>query len=97
MSCNHHPNMEDVWHISVRSIEMTGTPCTAGKIRWIPQRNNQTLGLGFYEFFLFCEDIGAEPLPVISAGYDPHYLRAADMDEMRGWIDEAAVLPILMD
>lgn len=50
---------------------------------------NQTLGLGFYEFFLFCEDIGAEPLPVISAGYDPHYLRAAGMDEMQEWIDEA--------
>lgn len=50
---------------------------------------NQTLGLGFYEFFLFCEDIGAKPLPVISAGYDPHYLRAADLEHMQEWIDEA--------
>lgn len=29
---------------------------------------HQTLGLGYYEYFLFCEDIGAEPLPVIPAG-----------------------------
>lgn len=50
---------------------------------------NQTLGLGFYEFFQFCEDIGAEPLPVIAAGYDPHSLRSAPLDEMQEWIDEA--------
>ncbi len=50
---------------------------------------NQTFGLGFYEFFLFCEDIGAEPLPVIAAGYDPHYLREAPLDTMQEWIDEA--------
>ena len=28
---------------------------------------HQTLGLGYYEYFIFCEDIGAEPLPVIPA------------------------------
>ncbi len=37
-----------------------------------PQRNlwgyHQTAGLGYYEYFLFCEDIGAEPLPVVAAG-----------------------------
>ncbi len=29
---------------------------------------HQTRGLGFFEFFQFCEDIGAEPLPVLAAG-----------------------------
>lgn len=29
---------------------------------------HQTRGLGFYEYFLFCEDMGAEPLPVLAAG-----------------------------
>ena len=29
---------------------------------------HQTMGLGFYEYFQFCEDIGAEPLPVLPAG-----------------------------
>ncbi|WP_234367781.1 alpha-L-arabinofuranosidase C-terminal domain-containing protein [Parabacteroides pacaensis] len=37
-----------------------------------PQRNlwgyHQTAGLGYFEFFQFCEDIKAEPLPVIAAG-----------------------------
>lgn len=38
----------------------------------VPDKNiwnyHQTRGLGFYEFFQFCEDIGAEPLPVLAAG-----------------------------
>jgi len=29
---------------------------------------HQTRGLGFYEYFQYCEDIGAEPLPVLAAG-----------------------------
>lgn len=37
-----------------------------------PMRNlwgyHQTLGLGYFEYFQFCEDMGAEPLPVIAAG-----------------------------
>jgi alpha-L-arabinofuranosidase len=35
------------------------------------QRNiwgyHQTAGLGYFEYFLFCEDIGAKPLPVVPA------------------------------
>ena len=38
----------------------------------VPDRNiwnyHQTKGLGFYEFFQFCEDMGCEPLPVLAAG-----------------------------
>ena len=29
---------------------------------------HQSMGLGYYEYFQFCEDIGAEPLPVLAAG-----------------------------
>lgn len=29
---------------------------------------HQTFGLGYLEFFQFCEDIGAKPLPVVTAG-----------------------------
>jgi len=29
---------------------------------------HQTMGLGYFEYFQFCEDIGAIPLPVVSAG-----------------------------
>ena len=38
----------------------------------VPQKNlwgyHQTAGLGYFEYFQFCEDIGAEPLPVLAAG-----------------------------
>ena len=33
----------------------------------------QTYGLGFYEFFLLSEDLGAEPLPVVSCGLACQY------------------------
>ncbi len=37
-----------------------------------PLRNlwgyHQTRGLGYHEYFLMCEDMGAEPLPVLAAG-----------------------------
>nr|WP_325289481.1 alpha-L-arabinofuranosidase C-terminal domain-containing protein [uncultured Bacteroides sp.] len=37
-----------------------------------PLRNlwgyHQTRGLGYFEYFQFCEDIGAEPVPVLAAG-----------------------------
>lgn len=38
----------------------------------VPQRNiwnyHQTAGLGYFEYFQFCEDIGTEPIPVLPAG-----------------------------
>jgi len=33
----------------------------------------QTYGLGFYEYFLLCEDIGAEPVPVVNCGMACQY------------------------
>lgn len=37
-----------------------------------PQRNiwgyHQSMGLGYFEYFQFCEDIGAVPIPIIAAG-----------------------------
>lgn len=31
---------------------------------------HQTMGLGYLEYFQFCEDIGAKPLPVVAAGVE---------------------------
>ncbi len=50
---------------------------------------NQTLGLGYYEYFLFCEDIGAEPLPVLPAAYNPHRHEAVPLEELDAWIQDA--------
>lgn len=38
----------------------------------VPDRNlwnyHQSMGLGYFEYFQFCEDVGAEPVPVLAAG-----------------------------
>jgi alpha-L-arabinofuranosidase len=34
---------------------------------------NQSLGIGYYEYFLLCEYLGAEPLPVINVGLACQY------------------------
>ncbi len=67
---------------------------TLGGLEGRPARRNnwgynQTLGLGYYEYFCFCEDIGAKPVPVLPGGYDPHHQRITPMEEMQEWIDDA--------
>lgn len=67
---------------------------TIGPLEERPARRNswgynQTFGLGYFELFQLCEDIGAKPLPVIPAGYDPHYHRAVPLDNMQPFIDDA--------
>lgn len=58
-----------------------------------PRRNNwryhQTLGLGYYEYFQLCEDIGAKAIPILPAGYDPHHKRIVPIAELGPWIDDA--------
>lgn len=43
-------------------------PLEARKPQFNIWNYHQTKGLGYYEYFLFCEDIGCEPLPVLAAG-----------------------------
>lgn len=67
---------------------------TIGPVEKRPSRRNnwsynQTLGLGYYEYFRFCGDIGAKPLPVLPAGYDPHHQRMVPIEELQPWIDDA--------
>lgn len=67
------------------------------------QRNiwgyHQTAGLGYFEFFQFCEDIGAKPLPVLPAAVSCQNSggtwtiggtgqRALPIDEMQEYIQE---------
>ncbi|CAH1207608.1 Extracellular exo-alpha-L-arabinofuranosidase [Paenibacillus auburnensis] len=67
---------------------------TIGEIASRPARRNnwgynQTLGLGYYEYFQFCEDIGAKAIPVLPGGYDPHHGRIVPIDELGPWIQDA--------
>lgn len=50
---------------------------------------HQSLGLGYFEYFQLAEDIGAEPLPVLPAAYNPHSREAAPIEELQPWIDDA--------
>ena len=43
-------------------------PLEARVPNWNIWRYHQTVGLGYYEYFVMCEDLGAEPLPVLAAG-----------------------------
>jgi alpha-L-arabinofuranosidase len=51
----------------------------------------QSYGLGFYEYFLLCEDLGAEPVPIINAGLSCQ-VRGAEyvpMSELDEWVQDA--------
>ena len=54
----------------------------------------QSYGLGFFEFFQFAEDIGAEPLPVLSVGLACQFQNWNDpsahvpLDELQPYIDD---------
>ena len=69
----------------------------------VEQRNiwgyHQTGGLGYYEYFQFCEDIGAKPLPVLPAGVSCQNTggtwrvggtgqKAIPMEDMQGYVQE---------
>ncbi|ANY67115.1 alpha-L-arabinofuranosidase [Paenibacillus sp. BIHB 4019] len=70
------------WKNTIGAVEQR----PARRSNW---RYNQTLGLGYYEYFLFCEDIAAKPIPILPAGYDPHHKRIVPIDELQPWIEDA--------
>ena len=55
----------------------------------------QSYGLGFYEYFLLAEDLGAEPLPVLNAGLCCQFQNSSERDgsqaslaELQQYIDD---------
>lgn len=48
---------------------------------------NQSLGLGYYEYFCFCEEIGAEPVPVLPGGFNPHKGVGVPLEEIGEWVN----------
>lgn len=52
----------------------------------------QSNGLGFYEYFLLCEDLGCEPVPVVNCGMScqyQSYKEVVPIDEMESYIQDA--------
>lgn len=67
---------------------------TIGDVEKRPSRKNnwgynQSLGLGYYEYFQFCEDINTKPVPILPAGYNPHSKQAVAIDDLGEWIEDA--------
>lgn len=56
---------------------------------------HQTYGLGYFEYFQFCEDIGAAPLPIlpcgVSCGFEKPF-QVAHGAELEEWIQDAVDL-----
>jgi alpha-L-arabinofuranosidase len=61
------------------------------KPNWNLWGYHQTYGLGFFEFFLFSEDIGAKPLPVLPLGISCQFRdrEIVPLNEMGPWIQDA--------
>ncbi len=53
----------------------------------------QTCGLGFYEYFLLSEDIGAEPLPIVNCGLACQY----QTNNESGWVPLDQLDPYVQD
>jgi alpha-L-arabinofuranosidase len=51
----------------------------------------QSFGLGFYEYFQLCEDIGAEPLPILNCGMACQFNSGelCPMDQLQPYIQDA--------
>ena len=51
----------------------------------------QSYGLGFYEYFRLCDDIGAEPVPIINCGLGCQFQggEPVPMDELGPWVQDA--------
>lgn len=50
----------------------------------------QTYGLGFYEYFLLCEDLGAEPLPILNCGMSCQFEKGGrvPLDQLKPFIQD---------
>jgi alpha-L-arabinofuranosidase len=64
------------------------------KPNWNLWGYHQTYGLGFFEYFQYCEDIGAKPLPVLPMGISCQFRdrEITPMDQMGPWIQDAVDL-----
>lgn len=77
-------------------------PVEERKINWSRWQNTirghyfsdyfQSNGLGFYEYFLLCEDLGCEPVPVVNCGMSCQYQSPKEvvpLDQMNGYVQDA--------
>ncbi|GAA5484293.1 alpha-L-arabinofuranosidase C-terminal domain-containing protein [Haloferula sargassicola] len=67
-------------------------PVEERRPNWNRWGYHQTYGLGFFEYFQLCEDLGMTPLPVVpigvSCGFTDPY-EVVDIENLGEWIDDA--------
>jgi alpha-L-arabinofuranosidase len=54
-------------------------PLETRRGKWNRWGYHQTFGLGYFEYFQFCQDIGAEPLPILPAGVSCGFAKPFDV------------------
>ncbi len=56
-----------------------------------PPEYYQSYGLGFFEFFRLCEDVGAEPVPILNCGMSCQYQDAqlVPLDKLKPYVQDA--------
>lgn len=61
------------------------------KPNWNLWGYHQTYGLGYFEYFQLCKDLGMQPLPVVPVGVSCGFrgLEVVPMDKLQPWIDDA--------
>jgi len=61
------------------------------KPNWNLWGYHQTYGLGYFEYFQLCKDLGMQPLPVVPVGVSCGFrgLEVVPMEELQKWIDDA--------
>ncbi len=62
------------------------------KPNWNLWGYHQTYGLGYFEYFQLCEDIGAEPLPILPVGVSCGFRKPFEnekMSQLQDWVDDA--------
>lgn len=85
------------WKDTIGSVEERRTQWNRWHMEEYQQKDNdasdyfQSYGLGFYEYFQFCEDIGAKPIPVINCGMTCQWHESIliDINELDSWIQDA--------
>lgn len=58
---------------------------------WNAPHYYQSYGLGFFEYFQLCEDIGAEPVPILNCGMACQFQSGelVPIDQLQPWIQDA--------
>lgn len=83
------------WKTTIGELQERRLIMNRWNVEFGPPRNapdyHQSFGIGFFEYFQFCEDIGAEPLPILNCGMACQYNfgELVPLDQLGPYIQDA--------